>query len=292
MVLRLLETGHEVVAYNRSPEPVQKAANEGAIPANSVEELVDKLISEEPKIVWIMVPHDAVNEVIEKLIPPLKTGDIIVDGGNSFYKDSAHRANKLAASEIEFVDVGVSGGPNGARNGASLMVGGKREMFGTLDPILRDLAVKNGYAYLGEAGAGHFAKMVHNGIEYGMMQAIAEGFDILKHSEYDFSLREIMRPYANGSVIKSELVSWLANAFEKYGEDLDEVSGSADNSGEAEWAVKTAGEMGIQTKVIEDSLNIRIQSQLNPNYQGKIISAMRGEFGGHKVQKEEKENPK
>lgn len=288
MVLRLLEKSHEVVVFNRSKEAVKKAVQKGAIEANSLENLAKKLSS--PKVIWLMVPHTAVEDVLAEIMPDLNAEDIIIDGGNSFYKDSISRAKVLSEKGVEYLDVGVSGGPAGARDGASLMIGGKKLVFDKLENLFSDLAVQDGYAYMGESGAGHFVKMVHNGIEYGMMQAIAEGFDILRQSEFDLDLKQVIKPYANGSVIESRLISWLWEAFEKYGTDLDAISGTAKHSGEGKWTVDTANEMNINITIIEGALKARLYSQEKPDYQGKIVSVIRGEFGGHPVLKENQEN--
>lgn len=302
MALRLVEKGHTVVAYNRTPEKIDQLitetqglvstitpANTNIIKANNLREVVEKL--EGPRVVWVMVPHQVVDDIVNELTEFLQEGDIIIDGGNTYYKDTINRAEQTEQKGIRYIDVGVSGGPNGARNGASLMIGGSKGVFDSFEQqnLWQDLATQNGYAYLGESGAGHFVKMVHNGIEYGMMQAIAEGFDILKNSEFDLNPLQVMKPYENGSVITSSLVSWLSDAFKKYGTNLDPISCIAKHSGEGQWTVETAQEQGIKAKVIEDSLQARMDSETNPNFQAKIVSAMRGEFGGHPVFKEENE---
>lgn len=282
IALNLLEQGYEVVVNNRSPQKIEQIVEEAnALGAISLEELISKL--EAPRVLWLMVPNDAVNAVTTELFELLEPGDTVIDGGNTFYEETIKNAKKFTEANIEYLDVGVSGGPSGARDGASLMIGGNEGAFKKLEPLFRDLAVTDGYAYLGKSGAGHFTKMVHNGIEYGMMQAIAEGFDILKNAEFNLDLVKVMNPYKNGSVIESALINWLDKAFNRYGTDLEKVSGVAEHMGEGAWTVETAKRMGIEAKVIEDALNTRIKSQNNPNYQTKIISALRGEFGGHQV---------
>ncbi|MSR76594.1 MAG: 6-phosphogluconate dehydrogenase (decarboxylating), partial [Candidatus Ryanbacteria bacterium] len=184
-----------------------------------------------------------------------------------------------------FLDIGTSGGPAGARNGASLMIGGTREAFDRLEGLFQDLAVGGGYIYAGGAGAGHFIKMVHNGIEYGMMQALAEGFAILKASDYKLDLSEVAAVYNHGSVIESRLTGWLQDALEIYGDDLSEISGSVAHTGEGMWTVDAARELNIKAKVIEDALQFRIESEKNPSYTGKILSALRNRFGGHAAKK-------
>jgi len=290
---RLREKGWRVVGYDQFPENVEKLALENVVEnAKSLSKLVLSLPSR--KIVWLMVPSfvknsDAVNPVDEVifgnggLFKSLSSGDIIIDGGNSFYKDSVRRAEKLRERGIHFFDVGVSGGPNGARNGPSLMIGGDTTVFQEIEPLFRALALPEGYQFFEGAGAGHFVKMIHNGIEYGMMQSFAEGFDILKHSIYKFPLARVANLYNHGSVIESRLAKWLLEAFELYGDDLESISGTAAQSGEGAWTVETAKEMKISAKVIEDALEFRKESEKHPSYAGKIISALRNRFGGHAV---------
>jgi 6-phosphogluconate dehydrogenase len=281
MVELLLDKKYEVVAYNRSEEPIRKIAQRGAQQAGSIKELVSALVP--PRLVWIMVPHQAVDSVLRELTPHLTKGDAVVDGGNSPYKDSIRRSKELEARGVEFLDAGVSGGPAGARNGACIMVGGRKEIFQKFDSLFRDLSVPGGYGYMGKTGAGHFVKMVHNGIEYGMMQALAEGFAIMKASDFGLELTRITDVYNHKSVIESRLVGWLQSAFQKYGEDLADISGSAAQSGEGMWTVEAGKELGIPTPVIQGALEFRIQSRNNPSYTGKLISAMRNQFGGHEV---------
>jgi len=241
------------------------------------------------KLIWLMVPHKAVDGVIDEFIPHLKKGNTIIDGGNSFYKDSVKRHKKLKKLGIHFLDVGVSGGPEGARNGASLMIGGEKSDYEKLEHLWQDLAVPDGYGYMGKPGAGHFVKMAHNGIEYGMMQALAEGFAIMKKSRLSLDLKKISEVYNHGSVIESRLTVWLKNAFEEYGENLDKVSGSVAQSGEGRWTVEAAKELGIPAKIIEDALKFRLKSQKHPSYTGKILSALRNQFGGHEITKKIKQ---
>jgi 6-phosphogluconate dehydrogenase len=281
MVERFLEKGYEVVAYDRNVDAVKVAKNKGAQTADTLTVLVDALPL--PRLVWIMVPHQAVNAVLKELAPLLAMGDIVVDGGNSPYKESIRRAEELEARGIDFLDAGVSGGPAGARNGACIMVGGKKNIFTKFETIFRDLSVPDGYRYMGRTGAGHFVKMVHNGIEYGMMQALAEGFAIMKASDFELDLTKIADVYNHKSVIESRLVGWLQSAFERYGEDLKDITGSDAQSGEGMWTVEAGKELGIPTPIIQAALDFRIQSQKNPSYTGKLISAMRNQFGGHDV---------
>jgi len=283
MVERLLEKGHEVVAYNRSEKPVKEIAEKGAKPASSLQFLADTLST--PRLIWLMIPHQAVEGVIKELIQFLDKGDTIVDGGNSPYKESMRRARELQGEGIDFLDAGVSGGPGGARDGACIMIGGKKTVYKKFKNLFRDLSARKGYAYMGKSGAGHFVKMIHNGIEYGMMQAIAEGFAIMKASPFDLDLMKIAELYNHRSVIESRLVGWLKTAFDQYGEDLENISGSVAQTGEGAWTVEAAKELGIPAPIIEGALNFRIESQTKPTYTGKIISALRHQFGGHEVLK-------
>jgi len=285
MVERLLEHDHEVVAYNRSQQPVQQAAAQGAIPADSYETLVSQL-GDESRTVWIMVPWQAVDEVLEQLLPLLRQGDTVIDGGNSPYLETIRRAALVEDRGITFMDVGVSGGPSGARNGACMMIGGKRDDFARYESLFRELCVQDGYGFMGSHGAGHFVKMVHNGIEYGMMQAIGEGFEVMKRApEFSIDLTEVTRVYNHGSVIESRLVGWLHNAFIEDGEDLERISGEVAHSGEGLWTVEAAKRNDIPVPIIEGSLQFREDSQGNPSYTGQVVSALRNQFGGHNVDK-------
>jgi len=281
MVELLLERGYQVAAYDSSVEPVQNIAKRGAIPADSVRALVTALAP--ARLVWIMVPHQVVDAVLKELAPLLAKGDTVVDGGNSPYRESMRRAEELEGKGLEFLDAGVSGGPAGARTGACIMVGGKVEVFQKYEPLFRDLSAENGYGYMGKSGAGHFVKMVHNGIEYGMMQALAEGFAVLKASDFELNLVKIADLYNHRSVIESRLAGWLKSAFEQFGSNLKDISGSIAQSGEGSWTVEAAKELGIPVPIIKGALDFRLQSQKNPNYTGKIVSALRHQFGGHEV---------
>ena len=267
MRLRLQEKGWKVLGFDKNP---------------ALEKLVKGL--SRPRVVWLMVPAGKpVDEVIKGLVKFLQEGDIIIDGGNSFYEDSIKRAQKLSKKGINFLDVGVSGGPEGARKGACLMVGGKKETFVKLKPLFRDLAQKEGFEYVGKSGAGHFVKMVHNGIEYGMMQAIAEGFNLMKNSAFNLDLKKTAALYNRGSVIESRLIGWLEKGLQKHGQDLKNISGEVGATGEGEWTVKVAKKRKIPVKVIEESVSFRKQSHKKPSYTGKILSALREQFGGHSV---------
>jgi 6-phosphogluconate dehydrogenase len=287
MVELLLDKKYEVVVYNRSEEPVKKIAKLGAQPAASLRMLVAALTP--PRLVWIMVPYNAVDDVLKDLVPLLAKGDTMIDGGNSPYKESMRRAKELKGKDIDFLDAGVSGGPGGARAGACIMVGGKEAVFRTHEQLFRDLAVENGYAYLGRSGAGHFVKMVHNGIEYGMMQAMAEGFAVMKASPFNLDLEKVADLYNHRSVIESRLVGWLKSTYEQSGPELKDISGSVAQSGEGMWTVDAAKELGIPVPIIQGALSFRLQSQKNPSYIGKVVSALRHQFGGHEVKEKKKE---
>jgi 6-phosphogluconate dehydrogenase len=281
MVERLLEKGYEVVVFGRNEKVVRDIKERGAEPASSIQVLVSALPL--PRIIWLMIPYQAVEGVLKELVPYLDEGDTIIDGGNSFFKDSMKRARELEEKGVHFLDVGVSGGPGGARNGACIMVGGRKEIYRKFESLFRDLSVRGGYDYMGKSGAGHFVKMVHNGIEYGMMQAIAEGFAIMKASPFDLDLMNVAEIYNHRSVIESRLVGWLKNAFDEYGQDLEDLSGSVAHTGEGAWTVEVAKELGVPARTIEEALLFRIESQKNPSYTGRILSALRNQFGGHEV---------
>ncbi len=284
MVELLLEQGIEVVAYNRSPEPVKFVTEKGAIPAFTYEEIFKNLDTEE-RIIWLMVPHGAVDSVLSDLEPFLQKNDIVIDAGNSNYKETLRRGKELAVKGIRFMDVGVSGGPWGARHGACLLIGGDKELHTLITPVFQAAAAPDCYQHLGSLGAGHFAKMVHNGIEYGMMQAIAEGMTVIKESDFDFDIEQVARIYNARSVIESRLVQWLQDGYKTYGPELEEISGEVSHSGEGQWTVDVAKELGIEVPIIEGSLEFRKASRGNPSYTGKVVSMLRNMFGGHSVSK-------
>ncbi|OIO32027.1 MAG: 6-phosphogluconate dehydrogenase (decarboxylating) [Candidatus Yonathbacteria bacterium CG_4_10_14_3_um_filter_47_65] len=284
MVTRLVEKGWGVVATDVSTEAVKEISVIGARGVVNVQELVGALSS--PRLLWVMVPHQVVDTVLQELVSSLSPGDVVIDGGNSNYKDTMRRAEELGAKGVEYLDAGTSGGPGGARNGACVMVGGKRELFNRYEELFRDMAAPDAYGYMGKSGSGHFVKMVHNGIEYGMMQAIAEGFSLMKSSDLEPDLKEVARIYDHQSVIESRLIQWLGEAYERYGVGLNEISGKVSHSGEGLWTVEAAREIGVPVAVIEESLKFREDSQSNPSYTGQVVSALRNMFGGHEVKKE------
>jgi glucose-6-phosphate 1-dehydrogenase len=279
----LLDHGWRVVGWNRTPDAARALEEDGLAAADSLAELVASLSA--PRTVWLMVPAgDAVDEVLfgdGGLAGLLSPGDTVIDGGNSHHVDDPRRAERLAAAGIRFVDVGVSGGPAGARAGACLMVGGEREDFERHRALWHAVSVDDGFRFFPGAGAGHFVKMVHNGIEYGMMQAIAEGFTVLRASDYTLDLTEAAAVYDRGSVIESRLVEWLRRAFTLHGEDLEGVSGSVAQTGEGAWTVDAARDLGVRARVIAEAVRFRSYSERDPDWTGRVLSALREQFGGH-----------
>jgi len=281
LALRLIEQGWRVHGFDPAVSKEELGEEEIVL-----HERVDTIkFSGKIKLFWLMVPAGkALDDMLfGKDSLPLDAGDIVIDGGNSFYEDSAMRANQLKEKGVHFIDVGVSGGPSGARNGPVLMVGGEENTVHQIEYIFRELAAPGGYLYCGKSGAGHFVKMIHNGIEYGMMQAIAEGFSMLKQSEYNLSLTNIAEIYNNGSVIESRLMEWLKKALEAYGEEFQGVSGSVAATGEGEWTVKVAEKLGVPVRIIHEAVKFRAESKDKPSYMGKILSALRNQFGGHNI---------
>ncbi|GIO67226.1 decarboxylating 6-phosphogluconate dehydrogenase [Paenibacillus sp. JTLBN-2024] len=278
----LMDHNHSVVAYDLNTAAVKELESKGAKGTSSLKELVEAL--ETPRILWIMVPHSVVDSVIDELTPLLAKGDIVIEAGNSHYKESIARYNKLKEFGVSFLDVGTSGGMEGARNGACYMIGGDEEAWNHVEPIFKDTAVENGYLYAGKAGSGHFLKMVHNGVEYGFMAAIGEGFEVLEKSDFDFDYEKVARVWNNGSVIRSWLMELTEKAFAKDAK-LDEIKGIMQSSGEGKWTVETALDLQAATPVIAMSLLMRYRSLENDTFTGKVVAALRNEFGGHAVVK-------
>lgn len=283
---RLHVNGFNVYAWNRSAEPVSEFNKFGGFASQEMKEVVSKL-SASPRIFWVMLPHATVDDFIlgpDNLGPHLKAGDIVIDGGNSFYKDSMRRAEAMKKRGVIFYDSGTSGGVWGEKNGFALMVGGPKEHWHHVEPIFKTLSAGDNYDLVGKNGAGHFVKMVHNGIEYGMMEAIAEGYAVMKASPFDLNLSNVTRIYQKGSVVRSWLIDLCKNIFDH--EDVDAVSGKIDSNGEGEWTVNAGKEYGVDVRVIEDSLKVRAESA-DPKNQGKfsnkIVALMRKQFGGHQV---------
>jgi len=282
MVLRLLDGGHRIVAWDRSGDPIQEVSAKGAVAASSPSDLVAKL-RDAPRAVWVMVPSgDPTEQVIRDIAPLLQAGDAIIDGGNSYYKDSVRRGSWLAERMIDFVDAGTSGGIWGLSRGYCLMVGGPEAVCRRLQPLFQTLAPKDGYARVGESGAGHFTKMVHNGIEYGLMQAYAEGFEILKASPYDLDLGSIAALWNHGSVVRSWLLELAESAFED-DPNLEHVRGYVEDSGEGRWTVMESIERAVPAPVLMLALQTRFRSRQSDSFQGKVLAALRHKFGGHAV---------
>jgi 6-phosphogluconate dehydrogenase len=318
MVRRLIKGGHEVVAYDNSADAVRAIVDQGAKGAKTLAELVDGLSA--PRVVWIMVPASVVDAVIKTLRPLLKRGDVIIDGGNSNYHDDIRRSEELQPDGIHYVDVGTSGGVLGFEHGFSLMIGGENDVFDSIEPIFATLSPGGklpakgegktpaegpagmGYLHCGPVGAGHFVKMVHNGIEYGIMAAYAEGLNILKHADagkqtvesdaetapmtnpkffqYELDMAAIAEVWRHGSIISSRLLDLTADALAQ-SPQLEEFGGRVSDSGEGRWTVQAAIEIGVPAYVLSAALYSRFESRGSAEYAGKLLSAMRLGFGGH-----------
>ena len=323
LVRRLIRDGHRCVAYNRTADPVKKLEAEGATGASSLDEFVAKL--DKPRTAWLMLPAAVVGSMLDRLVPLLEPGDVVIDGGNSYYRDDIARAKQLASREIHYIDVGTSGGVFGLERGFSLMIGGEAQVVQRLGPLFRTLApgrraagltpgrtrrggtAPDGYLHCGPSGAGHFVKMVHNGVEYGMMASIAEGLSIIKHAnvgqasqaadaettplrdhkayQYDIDVVEVAEVWRRGSVVSSWLVDLTADAFAR-SPGLDGFTGRVSDSGEGRWTVLAAVEEGVPAPVITASLYDRFDSRALGEFNHKILSALRGEFGGHAEKKQ------
>jgi 6-phosphogluconate dehydrogenase len=283
MTERLLRNGHQVVAFDRAPEVVAKYAQLGATPARDLAAVVSSLQS--PRVVWIMVPAGKpVDDTIGALAGSMQRGDIIIDGGNSNFHDTMRRAAELQPRGISFIDAGTSGGIWGLENGYCLMVGGADDAVKTCEPIFRALAPADGYAHVGPPGCGHYVKMIHNGIEYGMLQAYAEGYEIL-HASKDFpklDLHQIAEVWQHGSVVRSWLNELAATAFSRDAQ-LADLKGYVSDSGEGRWTVQEAIDLDVPAPVITLSLLMRFRSRQDDTFAGKVIAALRNEFGGHAV---------
>ena len=284
MTRRLLQDDHEVVGFDLDEATVRELEAEGADGATTLEALVEQLSP--PRVLWIMVPAgDPVDQTIEALVPLVSEGDILIDGGNSNYKDSVRRGKALKAHDLHFLDVGTSGGVWGLEQGYSMMVGGSDAAVDVIRPALETLAPgpEKGWGHMGPAGSGHFVKMVHNGIEYGIMQAYAEGFDIMKaKTEFDLDLHQIAETWRFGSVIRSWLLDLTSRALEG-NQDLPEVAPWVDDSGEGRWTVKEAIDLDVPAPVLTDALIARLDSRVEDSYTHKLLAAMRNQFGGHAI---------
>jgi 6-phosphogluconate dehydrogenase len=299
LVRRLMRGGHQCVVYDRDQEAVKGLAKEGATGSPSLDDLVTRLTP--PRTIWVMVPAAAVDAVVSDLAPRLATDDVVIDGGNSYYGDDVRRAAQLQARGVHYVDVGTSGGVHGLERGYCLMIGGPPAVVRRLDPLFRALApgrdtvpatpgrgrragtADEGYLHCGPTGAGHFVKMVHNGIEYGLMAAYAEGFNILRHAKYDFDLPDIAEVWRRGSVVSSWLLDLAARALARQA-DLKEFSGRVTDSGEGRWTIATAVEAGVPAPVLSAALYQRFSSRGEGDFAAKLLSALRFEFGGHDEQ--------
>jgi 6-phosphogluconate dehydrogenase len=284
MTERLMRDGHEVVVFDRSADAVSKYAALGAVASSDAADMVTRLTA--PRVVWIMVPAGKpVDDTIASLLPGMSKGDVIIDGGNSNFHDTMRRGEELSAKGIHLVDSGTSGGIWGLANGYCLMIGGADEAFALCEPIFRTLAPENGYAHMGKTGSGHYVKMIHNGVEYGMLQAYAEGYEILNASkDFELDLHRIAKVWNNGSVVRSWINELAERAFEKEG-NVDSLKGFVADSGEGRWTVQEAVDLDVPAPVITLSLLMRLRSRQEDSFSGKVIAALRNEFGGHAVQK-------
>jgi 6-phosphogluconate dehydrogenase len=282
LALNMLDHDTVVYAYDKVINDEVKK-NKKIQLFSTLKELVDTLPN--PRIIWLMVPAGEITDsVINELSHYLDKEDILIDGGNSNYNDALRRYLELKAKQIDFIDCGTSGGTEGARHGASLMVGGEEKVVKSIEWLFKDLATKDGYAYMGKPGSGHFVKMVHNGIEYGMMQAIGEGFELLEKSDFDLDYKEVSKVWAHGSIIQGLLMDTAYSAFKK-DEKLENIIGRVDDSGEGQWAIEAALKYKASIPVIANSLFARYKSRDEEHFSEKIVAAMRFEFGQHKVYK-------
>lgn len=283
IALNMRDHGHDVIAYEISEKAMVTAKNLGLKCFADIDAFIENL--PQRRILWLMIPAGSpVDDMLDKLLPHLSTGDIIIDGGNSNYKDTLRRYEALKKSGIELVDIGTSGGVEGARKGICVMVGASNDAFKTLEPLLRDISVPDGYLHTGVPGSGHYVKMVHNGIEYGMMQAIGEGFEILKESRFNLDLGKVASVWNRGSVIRSWLMELAINMFRK-DSSLGSIKGIIRSSGEGLWTVQEALELKVSAPVITESLFARYRSEKEDTFSGKVVAALRNEFGGHAVEK-------
>ena len=284
MTQRLLQGGHQVAVFDRSPDAIKSAADKGATASSSLEDLGHKLKG--PRVFWMMIPSGSpVDDTIQRLQAVVSPGDVIIDGGNSNYKDSIRRAEDLRTKQIEFLDVGVSGGVWGLKVGFCLMIGGNEAVFRQVEPIFKTLAPPDGYAYVGASGAGHYSKMVHNGIEYTMLQGYAEGFEVLKASPFDFDLLQLSRLWNHGSVIRSWLLELAEDALER-DPQLAKIRGYVEDEGEGRWTVQESIDHAVPMPALAMSLYMRFRSRQDDSFSAKVVAALRNEFGGHPVKRE------
>ena len=285
LVSNLVNHNHQVACFDINETARVEAKEIGAVAVETLEELF-KMNQEQTSVYWLMLPSGSITEEMIKVCREnLNAGDILIDGGNSKFADSIHHYHFLKEKEIHFLDVGTSGGMSGARNGACMMIGGDKAIFDSIETLFKDLCVANGYLYCGEAGSGHYLKMVHNGIEYGMMQAIGEGFNLLHHSRYDYDLEQVARVFNNGSVVRSWLMELTENALRE-NPTMEGISGQVPSSGEGKWTVEEMLELGQSAPVITQSLLTRYASMDTEKYGEKVIASLRNQFGGHAIPKE------
>ena len=287
MTMRLLRAGHAVVAYDRDEDTLQQSAHDGAIPSSSLAHLVEQI--EPPRALWMVLPLQAVDETIDHLVGLLDRSDILVDGGNSYYQDTMRRGDALAAQGIHYVDVGTSGGVWGLEGGYSLMVGGDAEAVAHLRPALETLAPgpDKGWGHVGRRGSGHFVKMVHNGIEYGLMEAYAEGFELLQRKpDFDLDLHQVANIWRFGSVVRSWLLDLTAQALHD-NPTLEGIASYVADSGMGRWTVNEAVDLAVPVPVIALALQMRFRSQADAPFSGKLLAALRQQFGGHPVKQED-----
>lgn len=283
LALNMKNKGHDVIAYDINEETLKKIQEEGIKTVRSLNDLTENL--SDKRVIWMMIPAgELVDKTLASLKPLLNTDDIVIDGGNSNYKDSVRRAGELESLKIGYLDCGTSGGTEGALHGVCAMIGGNQSAFNYCESLFKDIAVPNGYVYCGPSGSGHFVKMVHNGIEYGMMQSIAEGFEVMQKSEFNLNLEHVAKVWNHGSVVRSWLMELTENALRK-DPGLNSIKGIMHSSGEGKWTLETALEKQIATPVIALSLMMRYRSQETDTFSGKIVAALRNEFGGHAVEK-------
>ncbi|MFP4478736.1 MAG: phosphogluconate dehydrogenase (NAD(+)-dependent, decarboxylating) [Candidatus Izemoplasmatales bacterium] len=283
LALNMLDHDIEVVGYDAYLKPQLKTEYKNIEYKKSLKEIVEAL--KPPRIIWVMVPAgDPTTVVVDELSALLEPKDVIMDGGNTRYTESIERAKQLKEKDIFFLDVGTSGGQDGARNGVCLMIGGEKEAYDAVEPLFSVIAKKDGYGYMGESGSGHFVKMVHNGIEYGMMQAIGEGFDLLEASPFDLDYEKVSKVWSNGSIIEGLLMNMVHSAVSKDA-NLSNIIGRVDDSGEGQWTVEEALKFKVSIPVIAQALFSRYKSKDDHKFSEKVVAAMRNEFGGHRVYK-------
>ncbi len=285
MAKRLMDNGHEIVGFDLNADNVKRLQEQGAQGTGSIEELISKL--EHPKNVWVMVPHGKPTEdTIDELINLLEKNDLIVDGGNSNYKHSKANAAKCEEKGIHFLDAGVSGGIWGLEVGYNMMIGGPDDAFKRMDPIFKALAPENGYAHVGKSGSGHFVKMIHNALEYVMLQGIGEAFECMEKSEFDINLEQVSSLWQNGAVVRCWLLELLSDAFKDEGNALKNIGAYVDDSGTGRWTTDFAVENSIPVPTITLSLYERFASRIDERFSAKVIAALRNQFGGHAIKEE------